>query len=58
VTIAQFASTAQTRYSSLVSPLPANVVSQSFEATGTSELRNQITLDVYNVGRAMPSARF
>src|ERR1700722_1896569 len=44
LTIQQLAPTAQTLYSSLVSPLPGNVVSQSFEATGTSELGNQITL--------------
>jgi hypothetical protein len=31
-------------YNSIVTPLPGNVVSQSFEATGTSEFGNAITL--------------
>ncbi|MGA2433255.1 MAG: hypothetical protein ABSG09_07315 [Acidimicrobiales bacterium] len=44
VTINQLNTSSETLYSSLESPLPPSLVSQGYEATGTSQLGEQVTL--------------
>jgi hypothetical protein len=44
VSINQLNTSSETLYSSLESPLPPSLSSQSFEATGTSQLGDQVTL--------------
>jgi D-arabinose 1-dehydrogenase-like Zn-dependent alcohol dehydrogenase len=44
VSINQLTTSSETLYSSLESPLPPSLVSQGYEATGTSQLGEQVTL--------------